>query len=187
MHSPAALHPTGLSAPSSQRACPRPAAQPCATRRPTRARRRDSRAPAIPAPARRRWSRAARCPPRAGCCPRRASISARPPTARSSRSTIQLTGSRVAGRGPKFQGRAAAGRTSSASARQQVAGERVQHVLPRRAPRVGCAPAGACPLSTARTPSGSSRSSPQSPPPITLPARAVATRGASAAVKKERR
>ena len=79
--------------------------------------------------------------------------------------------------GPKFQASAASPPVarSRRSRQQQVAGQRLQHVLPgprgrgvadveRHGRRCG-----------ARTRSGIRRSSPQSPPPITLPARALAS------------
>ena len=95
-----------------------------------------------------------------------------------SRSTIQPTGRASSSAGPKFQPRPNAGRPPAGARPAEVAGERLEHVLPgadrgrvadraparrpaRRARRRGRAGPGA-----------------QSPPPMTLPARAEASRGA---------
>ena len=84
-------------------------------------------------------------------------------------------GDLVALAGAEVPGLRELGRLPHRLGQQQVAAERVQHVLPGP-DRVGVADRGpACPASAPRIRSGTSRSSPQSPPPITLPARALAT------------
>ena len=145
--------------------------------RPTRA---ASRARARPCRRRARAGRPRGAAPR----PRR-----RPPLARAPRAARTARRPRGPSRwhrrsGPKFQAPARRTRRVGRPVRRraapqrraepQVAGERLEHVLP--GPHgAGVAhldgPAGA----SARTQSGTMRSSPQSPPPITLPARAVAT------------
>ena len=81
--------------------------------------------------------------------------------------------------GPKFNARRRGRAVASALGEQQVAAQRLEHVLPRPR-RVGVAQQRAArPAAPARTRSGISRSRAQSPPPMTLPARAVATAAAS--------
>ena len=149
-------------------ACPLPS--PCAEYHSTTARSASSRSQRGP-------SRAPRAPGRVQCeearlvrmRPRSSVQRSSPGQSSVRRSTIQRDGARVASAGPKFQPPASAG-LSSASASAQVARERVEHVLPGPH-RVGVAHLIGAPLSAARMASGISRSSPQSPPPITLPAR----------------
>ena len=78
------------------------------------------------------------------------------------------------GIGPEVPGPAQApGPASSRCAEKQVARQGLEHVLPGPR-RAGVADRVTRPARAARTRSGTSRSSDQSPPPMTLPARAVA-------------
>ena len=79
---------------------------------------------------RRRPSRAPDGPPRAGSAARRAPSAARPPTARRGARRSSRRGARRRRGGPKFQARAASCALAQRLREQQVAGERVQHVLP---------------------------------------------------------
>ena len=120
-----------------------------------------------------RSSRAPDGPPRAGSLASSSSHLSAPPHSSASRSTIQLTG-----RASPAAGRSSTPRRRLRALRQllgepQIAAERVQHVLPRtHRPRVAHLQRLAG-LDRADG-VGTSLSSPQSPPPITLPARAVA-------------
>ena len=107
---------------------------------------------------------------------RRRAATRRPsPQSSLSRSTIQSTGRASSSAGPKFHAVAVRRRRPRAPPRAQVAAERLEHVLPRP-DRVRVADrAAASPRERRAHESGTRRSSAQSPPPITLPARAVAT------------
>jgi hypothetical protein len=89
-----------------------------------------------------------------------------------------LHGPAILGRGTEIPRVGEAGAIAAkALGKREVAVERLQHVLPR-ADRIGVANAHGWPASAARTISGMSRSRAQSPPPITLPARARGNRAA---------
>ena len=110
----------------------------------------------------------------------------RRPTARRGARRSSAPAARRSSAGPKFQPCATRAVLPRALGEAQVAAQRVEHVLPR-ADRVGVADADRRRRpARARKTSGSRRSSPQSPPPMTLPARALATAGASPAPKNER-
>ena len=116
--------------------------------------------------------------------PRRLPARARRPRARrAARRSSRRAAPRPRG-GPKFQARAASGGARTAPAPAAGSRRAGSARAATGAPRSGLRTRSGLPLSTARSASGSSRSSPRSPPPITLPARAVATRGAADARRR---